>query len=70
MLTERPTQRLGGRETIIAVNFGRCVIPTGLAVYELLQLAAQGAPALWSVLAPFVTSWTTLPAPCFRNAAT
>jgi uncharacterized membrane protein len=34
------------RETIIAVNFGGCVVPTGLAVYELLHLSAAGALAL------------------------
>jgi uncharacterized membrane protein len=34
------------RETIIAVNFGGCVIPTSLAVYELVHLAAAGAPSL------------------------
>jgi uncharacterized membrane protein len=38
------------RETIIAVNFGGCVIPTGLALYELVHLAATGAPALLAVL--------------------
>ena len=41
-----PGMRRERRETIIAVNFGGCVIPTGLALYELLQLAAWGAPAL------------------------
>src|SRR6202030_891402 len=45
-----PQMRRERRETIIAVNFGGCVIPTGLALYELLQLAAQGPPALWAVL--------------------
>ena len=45
-----PQMRRERRETIIAVNFGGCVIPTGLALYELLQLAARGAPALWAVL--------------------
>jgi uncharacterized membrane protein len=45
-----PGMRRERRETIIAVNFGGCVIPTGLALYELLQLAARGAPALWAVL--------------------
>lgn len=39
------------RETIIAVNFGGCVIPTGLAIYELGHLATAGAPGL---LAPLV----------------
>ena len=38
------------RETIIAVNFGGCVIPTGLALYELLQLAAQSPQELSAVL--------------------
>jgi uncharacterized membrane protein len=38
------------RETIIALNFGGCVVPTGLALYELLQLAVQSARALWAVL--------------------
>jgi uncharacterized membrane protein len=45
--TEMRSER---RETIIAVNVGGCVVPTGLALYELLQLAAQGAPALCEVL--------------------
>jgi uncharacterized membrane protein len=38
------------RETIIAVNFGGCVVPTGLAVYELLYLSAAGAPGLLALL--------------------
>jgi uncharacterized membrane protein len=35
---------LGGmsRETIIAVNLGGCVIPTALAIYETLNIAALG----------------------------
>jgi uncharacterized membrane protein len=33
-----------------AVNVGGCVVPAGLALYELLQLATRGAPALWAVL--------------------
>jgi uncharacterized membrane protein len=37
------------RETIIAVNFGGCVVPTGLAVYEVLYSAAS-APALLALL--------------------
>jgi uncharacterized membrane protein len=45
-----PAMRRERRETIIAVNFGGCVIPTGLALYELLRLVAQGAPALLAVL--------------------
>ena len=38
------------RETIIAVNFGGCVIPTGLALYELLHIAIADSPILWAVL--------------------
>src|SRR5947208_1809667 len=45
-----PEMRCERRETIIAVNFGGCVVPTGLALYELLELTAQGVPALWAVL--------------------
>jgi len=45
-----PSMRRERRETIIADNFGGCVIPTGLALYELFQLAAQSAPALLAVL--------------------
>ena len=49
-----PGVRRERRETIIAINVGGCVIPTGLALYELLQLVAQGAPALLAVLASIV----------------
>ena len=38
------------RETITAVNLGGCVVPTGLAVYELLHLSAAGAPTLLGLL--------------------
>lgn len=38
--------RRGQRETIIAVNLGGCVIPTALALYELLYLAATRPGAL------------------------
>jgi uncharacterized membrane protein len=36
---------LGGtsRETVIAVNVGGCVIPTALAIYETLHIAALGS---------------------------
>lgn len=34
------------RETIIAVNVGGCLIPTGLAIYELLYLALLSPSAL------------------------
>ena len=47
-----PGMRRERRETIIAVNFGGCVIPTGLALYELLHLAARrrSGPCLSPVL--------------------
>jgi uncharacterized membrane protein len=38
------------RETVIAVNFGGCVVPTGLAAYQLLYLAAAGASTLLALL--------------------
>ena len=34
------------RQLIIAVNLGGCVIPTGLALYELVRLGASGAAPL------------------------
>ena len=34
------------RETIIAVNVGGCLIPMGLVLYEIIQLAAFGRHAL------------------------
>jgi len=37
------------RETIIAVNVGGCLIPTGLVLYEIMQLAAFNPPALFAV---------------------
>src|SRR6266436_3268356 len=49
-----PEMRRERRETIIAVNLGGCVVPTGLALYELLQLAAQGAPALCAAPVAYV----------------
>lgn len=33
------------RETIIAVNVGGCLIPTGLVLYEIIYLAAISPPA-------------------------
>ncbi len=34
------------RETIIAINVGGCVIPTGLALYEVSQIAASSTTSL------------------------
>lgn len=39
-----------GRETVIAVNLGGCVIPAALALYELVYLAAQGPGILLAVV--------------------
>jgi len=39
------------RETIIAVNVGGCLIPVGLVLYEIIQLAAFNPPALVAVAA-------------------
>ncbi len=46
-----PNLRRVRRETVIAVNVGGCVIPTALAVYELLQIAAAAPEALFAVAA-------------------
>jgi uncharacterized membrane protein len=46
-----PRARKVRRETVIAVNLGGCVIPAGLAVYELFHLAAYGPETLWLVIA-------------------
>ena len=45
-----PEMRRETRETIIAVNFGGCVIPTGIALYELFHIVDAGVPALSAVL--------------------
>src|SRR5574337_1911906 len=41
-----PELRRMRRETVIAVNVGGCLVPAGLACYELIHLAASGTPAL------------------------
>ena len=46
-----PSRRRVRRETIIAVNLGGCIIPTGLALYELFHLAAFGPNMLLLVAA-------------------
>jgi uncharacterized membrane protein len=45
-----PEMRRERRETIIAVIFGGCVIPTALALYEVLHLAPAGAERLLALL--------------------
>jgi uncharacterized membrane protein len=44
------------RETIIAVNVGGCLIPMGLVVYEIIQLATFNPPALFAVAAGCVVN--------------
>lgn len=43
-----PQWRRMRRQTIIAVNLGGCVVPTGLALYELVQIAGTNGPGLWT----------------------
>jgi uncharacterized membrane protein len=47
-----PEMRRERRETVIAVNLGGCVVPTGLAAYELLHLAGARASILLALLLP------------------
>lgn len=44
-----PELRRVRQETIIAVNVGGCIVPTGLAAYQLAHLAPLGAATLLSV---------------------
>lgn len=46
-----PNLRRVRHDTVIAVNLGGCVIPTGIAVYELFHLAAQGLHLLLAAAA-------------------
>ena len=45
-----PALRSESRETVIAVNVGGCVIPTALALWELLHIAAVGGRPLVGVV--------------------
>jgi len=56
-----PQLRSIRRETIIAVNVGGCLIPTGLAAYELVHLAALSP---YAVLATAIASVANIAA-CF-----
>ena len=44
------------RETIITLNAGGCLIPVGLVVYEIIQLATFNPPALFAVAAGCVVN--------------
>lgn len=43
-----PSWLIHRRETLIAVNVGGCLIPVGIAIYQLMHLAPLGGEALWS----------------------
>ena len=45
-----PAMRRERQYAIIAVNIGGCIIPTGLAVYELLHLAGAGSSTLLALV--------------------
>jgi uncharacterized membrane protein len=45
-----PVETQSTTYTIIAVNLGGCLIPLGLAIYELLRLADRGSDALLAAL--------------------
>lgn len=51
-------------ETILAVNLGGCVIPTLVAVYEILQILRDS----WIYLLPIVLAVTINTAVCYRLA--
>jgi len=44
-----PEMMRSRRETIIAVNVGGCLIPSGLAVYELVRVIAASPASVWAV---------------------
>lgn len=52
------------RETILAVNLGGCVVPTLVAVYEMLQILGDS----WVYLFPIVLAVAINTAVCFRLA--
>jgi uncharacterized membrane protein len=48
------------RETVIAVNVGGCLIPVGIAIYQLTHLAPLGAEALWgAALATLIVTFVS-----------
>lgn len=49
-VNQTPLLRRRSTETIIAVNVGGCVVPTLLALYELVRVLALGRYAAWAVL--------------------
>ena len=49
-INQSPLLRRRSTETIIAVNVGGCVVPTLLALYELVRVLGLGRYAAWAVL--------------------
>jgi len=55
-----PSWLVHRRETIIAVNVGGCLIPVGIAVYQLTHLAPLGGEALWgAALATLIVTFVS-----------
>jgi len=59
-----PGLRRVRRQTVIAVNVGGCLVPSGLAVYEAVHLVAAG-PRAWTALGAAVVVNTVV---CYRLA--
>ncbi|MBN2140203.1 MAG: DUF1614 domain-containing protein [Desulfovibrionaceae bacterium] len=58
-----PDQARTLKEQVLAVNVGGCLIPCGLSLYFLVQMAGRGGFFLWAVLAVVLVS-----AVCFALA--
>jgi uncharacterized membrane protein len=48
-INRSPMLRRANTETIIAVNVGGCVVPTLMAIYELIMVVTQGRYPAWAV---------------------
>ena len=46
-----PRWTIRRRETIIAVNVGGCLVPLGIALFQLAYLSRMGADTMWAVAA-------------------
>jgi uncharacterized membrane protein len=46
-----PRWTIRRRETIIAVNVGGCLVPLGIALFQLAYLSRMGADTMWAVTA-------------------
>ncbi len=55
-----PSWLIERRETVIAVNVGGCLIPVGIAIYQLVQLQPFGAEAMWgAALATLIVTFVS-----------